>query len=356
MDLVVAAPDPAFGDGAQAQTTAFVDAARALGREPTLAFAPHPVLAGRRVSLDRVEALRHLRGAKRLAPLLRDAREAWVVATIAVHGAAAPRSGRPYSAWIGTSLEDEWRGRARAIPALRRAPYAAGLPVLRRIERQVLASADRLLATSEASRAGIVEAADLDPGSVSILRIPVDVRRFAPGPDEVWLARLEAPTVVFVGRADDPRKNVDLLLRAAPLLRRRAPNVRVRLVGEPPHGPLPDGVEAAGRVPSVAEELRGASLFVLPSWQEGFGIAAAEALAAGVPVISTRSGGPESLVERSGGGRLLDTFEPEELADTAAKLLGDAGTLAAMRASGRAYVEREHSPERFREQLATLLG
>jgi glycosyltransferase involved in cell wall biosynthesis len=161
---------------------------------------------------------------------------------------------------------------------------------------------------------------------------------------------------VFVGRADDPRKNARLLVEAAPILRRLVPAARVRLIGRPPAGAVPDGVEVAGPVASVADELRTAALFVLPSFQEGFGIVAVEALASGVPVLATRSGGPEELLRRSGGGRLLETFEPDELAQAAAELLGDAATLAAMRSQGRAYVEREHSQERLRELLRPALA
>lgn len=278
-----------------------------------------------------------------------------MVATHATAGAAAVRAGRPYACWIGTSVDDEWRGRRGGLSPIRRAAFAAGLPALRHVERSVLAAARQIYATSRASAAAVAAAGRIDPRDVSVLPIPVDVARFVPEPEEEWIARLEAPTITFVGRATDPRKNISLLLAAAPSLRRRVPGLRVRLVGEPPPGPLPPGVEAVGPVASVADELRSASLFVLPSRQEGFGIVVAEALASGVPVISTRSGGPEEILERSRAGRLLDTFDEDELVETAAALLHDVATLVEMRRRGRSYVEREHSPAVFGNLLRRAL-
>ena len=119
---------------------------------------------------------------------------------------------------------------------------------------------------------------------------------------------------------------------------------------------LPPGVHATGQVESVAEHIRSAALFVLPSRQEGFGIVVAEALAAGVPVLVTPSGGPEELVRASGGGEVLSGFDAEELATRAAALLDDHDRLLDMRRRGMSWVRREHDPERLRTALAEALA
>jgi glycosyltransferase involved in cell wall biosynthesis len=353
-DLAVVGQDPRFGGGALAQMEAFLAGARDLGREPELLYAPHPTLAGRRLTPDRVEALRQLRWARRLAPAVRDARSAWVACTIATNGFAAVRSGRRYGCWLGTTLDDEWAARARALDPTRRAAQRLNAPVLRRLERRVLRAAARVYATSPGSRAALALASGLAESELGLLPIPVDVATLTPEPDEAWLARLESPVLTFVGRADDPRKNLPLLLDALAPIRAAVPGARLRLIGRPPRE-LPEGVDALGELDSIATPLRESTLFVLPSWQEGFGIVAAEALASGVPVVTTPSGGPEHLVHASGGGRVLSGWDVEELVVAVTDLLGDAATLGRMRAAGREHVVREHSPDRFRSLLADAL-
>jgi len=342
LDLAVVGRDPLFGGGGRAQAEAFCSAARELGRAPELVYDLHPGLRGPRLTWRRIEVLRQLAWARRPLPA---ARTTWVVSTHATDGAGASRQKRRYDAWIGTTVASELAGRSAGLPRAHRAAAAVGFPVLRALERDVLRNARRLYATSASSRDDVAEAAGRD--DVRILPIPVDVERFAPAP--AWPP--VEPVIAFVGRGNDPRKNVGLLVEAA----RRLPDVRIVLAGIPPDGPLPANVSAVGVVRDIATVLARATLFVLPSRQEGFGIAAAEALAAGVPVVTTPSGGPEELVRASGGGVVLSGFSSEELATTVRDLLGDSGRLEGMRTAGRRYVEREHSSEHFRTLLAEVI-
>jgi glycosyltransferase involved in cell wall biosynthesis len=96
-------------------------------------------------------------------------------------------------------------------------------------------------------------------------------------------------------------------------------------------------------------------MLVVPSHQEGFGIAAAEAMAAGLPVVTTPCGGPEALVRDSRAGVVLSGFSAEELAERVRALLADPVRLMYMRRKGREYVAREHSPERLRTLLSEAL-
>jgi glycosyltransferase involved in cell wall biosynthesis len=362
--VVVLTQDPRYRGGVLTQLEAFVAGSERIGRSPSPVYLARPNLASRsaptslagtavHTSLHAVDALHQLVGARLELPYVRAARTRWVCSTTASHGYAAVLAGTPFGCWIGTAADDEWRARRQGLGAGRRLALAVNARPLRRLERRVLRGASVLCATSRSARDGIARAAGLDPERIRILPVPIDIERFRPLDDERWAeAAATRPVVAFVGRASDPRKNIALLIEAAELLRTRLPEARVRLVGEPPGVDVPPNVEVTGPVEDVAGELAQATVFVLPSRQEGFGIVAAEAMACGVPVVSTRSGGPEELVAGSGGGVLLDTFEPAELADTIEGLLGDVDTLNRMRSLGRAHVVQEHGPACFDARLA----
>jgi glycosyltransferase involved in cell wall biosynthesis len=175
-----------------------------------------------------------------------------------------------------------------------------------------------------------------------------------------------------VGRFGDPRKNVLLLFEAYRMLRERLPDAPgLLLVGEcPPPGDwataeqwgIADWIDVQVDVPS--EELpalyRQASLFVLPSNEEGLGIVLLEAMASGLPVVSTRSGGPETCVVEGETGYLTPVGDAEALASRMQTLLEDTDLRRHMGKAGRRMVETRFSIEAagrpFLEVYDRLLG
>jgi glycosyltransferase involved in cell wall biosynthesis len=121
-----------------------------------------------------------------------------------------------------------------------------------------------------------------------------------------------------------PRKRVALLLRAAHLLRRQIPELRVRVVGGGPEAAsllrlwrtlrLESVVTWVGEIPrhQLASEYNRADVFCLPSVQEGFGIAFLEAMAAGKPIVAARAAAVPEVVRH---GVLVEPDNAEALAD-----------------------------------------
>ena len=105
-------------------------------------------------------------------------------------------------------------------------------------------------------------------------------------------------------------------------------------------------VRFLGRVDDVADILRGADLFLLPSETESFGLAALEAMACGVPVIASRTGGIPEVVDDGVSGFLLPVGDVAGMTERALQLLGDAGRYAAMQQAALARAG-EYSADRI---------
>jgi L-malate glycosyltransferase len=165
----------------------------------------------------------------------------------------------------------------------------------------------------------------------------------------------EAIDLVFVGRLIDA-KRVDLLIDAVGLLRDRDPRgrplhcviighgpERARLVARVAALGLDDSVQLPGSLPEtqVFGLLKAASLLVLPSIREGFGITVAEAQACGtVPLVvrSPTSGAPDLV--RDGIDGAICNPTPAALADAIAALLADPDRLASMARRARTVARR----------------
>lgn len=97
-----------------------------------------------------------------------------------------------------------------------------------------------------------------------------------------------------------------------------------------------DDVRLLGKMDTVADLLRCADLFLLPSETESFGLAALEAMACGVPVIASRTGGIPEVVDDGVTGALLEVGDVEGMALRAVELLADEDRLQATRVAAAA--------------------
>jgi len=125
------------------------------------------------------------------------------------------------------------------------------------------------------------------------------------------------------------RKRLDVLLRAAALLRETIPNLAIRIVGNGPEYQtlqrisvelnLQPVVQWLGDVPAakLAEEYNRANVFCLPSVQEGFGIVFLEAMAAARPIVAARAAAVPEVVR---DGILMEPKNPEALANAIVRL------------------------------------
>jgi phosphatidylinositol alpha-1,6-mannosyltransferase len=110
-------------------------------------------------------------------------------------------------------------------------------------------------------------------------------------------------------------------------------------------------------------ELQRADVFALPMRTrlgglnaEGFGLAAVEAAACGLPVVVGRSGGAPETVQDGRTGFLVDPGDPADVASRITDLLGHQDLARTMGSEGRAFVAREDGPDRARQTLWRALG
>jgi D-inositol-3-phosphate glycosyltransferase len=214
-------------------------------------------------------------------------------------------------------------------------------------EEQVVEAADMLVANTDLEARQLIDLYGADPDRVEVVHPGVDLSVFRPHDTAAERARLglpaDGPVLLFAGRLQ-PLKGPDVLLRAVAALLDRAPDLRSRLVVPVVGGPSGSGLEhpeslaqlADGLglrdvvrfVPPVAQDelarwCSAATLVAVPSFNESFGLVAAEAQATGTPVVAAAVGGLPTVVRDGHSGLLVDGHDPEDWAATLLKVLED---------------------------------
>lgn len=198
-----------------------------------------------------------------------------------------------------------------------------------------------------------------DNSSLLVLPNPVDCNVFRPDH-----APSREQIVLFMGDFS-PRKGVRDLIEAIPLVLETDPNARFVLCGSDRGGAISNIIRAAGLEPFV--ELPGfvagtekvqwfqrATVFVLPSYQEGVPIAILEAMAAGLSIVATPVGGIPDVLEEGEQALFLEPGDVESLAVHIRRLLEDGALRQKMGRLNRREAETHHDIPVFMERLAQI--
>jgi glycosyltransferase involved in cell wall biosynthesis len=220
---------------------------------------------------------------------------------------------------------------------------------------RVLKPARRLIAVSENSRQDAIRVLGIHPDRIEVIYSGVSESYFNAQP-----VAASKPYVLFVGTIE-PRKNVDTLLDAWHLVR---PDVRnafdLLVIGATGWGSQRTLARLNAAIPGVSyrgyvdeRELpgitAGAQAFVYPSLYEGFGFPVAQAMACGVPVVTSNT---SCLPEIAGPGALLvDPRSPVEIASAIGQLLTSPSLAAGVGSEGRRRAENYRWAECARRSL-----
>ncbi|MFG1625418.1 glycosyltransferase family 4 protein [Kribbella sp. NPDC049227] len=227
-----------------------------------------------------------------------------------------------------------WQVRSRAMSA------AASLL------RPALEKIDARIAVSENARSMMVQHIG---GEAVVIPNGLYTARFKGSPRPEWMG--DDGTISFLGRLDEPRKGLGVLVKAVPALVAERPGLKILVAGSGQAdearravpGRFRDNILFLGEIDddARADMLAGSDVYVAPHLGgESFGIVLLEAMAAGAPVLASDLAAFRQVLD---GGRLGELFEPgsaDELAHRALRLLGSPDDREKLRSAGLSAVPR----------------
>lgn len=227
------------------------------------------------------------------------------------------------------------------------------------MQKRVARSLTRIITVSLSARDDIAAQFGIDPERFAVIPNGVDTSLFRPLSD----VHRQKNRVITINSADVPLKGLGYLLQAVAALTHRR-KIRLIIIGAPKKNStitrlirrlgIGDQVRFTGRIDNTAfiREYNRASVAVVPSVYEGFGLPAAEAMACAIPVISTTGGALPEVV--GSAGILVPPADAGALARALDDLLDDGNRMDDLGQAGYQRVRCHFSWEQVARQTAAV--
>lgn len=266
---------------------------------------------------------------------------------------------RPYGVWMAATYWEDCQHRVRAAPwSVRKALDLATRASCEQLERCILEKADRVAVLTRYTERCAIGFNPAWKKKIAVIPVPVNCDRYRP------TTQPHRRSLIFIGRLSDARKNLRLLLDSFRICGAKDASLELVLIGG--DGGAVESLHEhpfASRIrhlPQVSESekiclIQNALAVVIPSWQEGLSIVGIEALACGVPVVSTPCGGPQDFVIHEQTGWLLQGFEAIEMADAILRMAGDSRLQKRLGQQAREFAMAQLSVEAVRPRLKAFI-
>lgn len=229
---------------------------------------------------------------------------------------------------------------------------------------------DRFIAVAEEHKRYLIASEELPPEKMVVIYNGVDLVKFHPGSAGEDVRRdlgvVPGERVVTTVASLNHYKGVDVFVNAVPAVLESRENARFVVVGDGPERKtleklaadlgVAERVTFTGIRSDVDEILRASDLFVLSSRTEAFPNVILEAMATGLPVVSSDVGSVAELVDEGKTGHRIQPEDPAVLARSISSLLEDGGKAKAFGAAGRRVVEERFRLEGMIEKRESLFA
>ena len=214
------------------------------------------------------------------------------------------------------------------------------------MQKKVAPKLNKIICVSRPSKKDIVEEFLVDPEKIEVILNGIDIRKFIPNPSTLFIEN----KIITTASADIPLKGLKYLILALPNIIKVFPKTSLTVIGRSPSDSklrklitdlsLEDKIDFRSGITEeeIVNLYHSSEIAVIPSLYEGFGFGAGEAMACGIPLISTHSGGLEEVVGDS-AVKILPA-STEEIESAVIKLFSSPDRKTELSKMGRERMEK----------------